>query len=136
MNHVKVIPLRERANTHAQGFRRQTIFNETQTQGQISLEYVILSTGAESSPHIHVGTHTVVYTLQGKVKVYYGEKLQHHVKVGPRDSVYIPPDVLHYVVNEDEQDMVAVVARTPGKHLVKEVEQAITFLPTHNLYIK
>jgi uncharacterized RmlC-like cupin family protein len=104
-----------------QGFRRVQIFGEDDIGGSnISLEYVILPKGRESTPHLHVDTYSVIFTLQGVAKIYFGESLENIVTAGVDDSVYIPPNVIHYVVNEFEEEMIAIVARTPSSHSVKE----------------
>jgi uncharacterized RmlC-like cupin family protein len=99
------------------------IDRESTGNEHISLEYVRLPKGAESYPHLHVNTHTAVYTLQGEVKLYYGDRLENVVVVGKHDCVYIPPNVIHYVVNERDEEMISIVARTPSHHEVKEFKE-------------
>lgn len=109
-----------------QGFRRTHIFSpDNLKQSPISLEYVVLPTGAESIPHAHLETHTVVFTIQGGVRIYFGEDLEHQLTVAPKESVYIPPGLIHHVVNENEEDMIAVVARTNSAKGVKEFPHLI-----------
>ena len=111
----------------SQGFSRTHIFNSNTTGCEaISLEYVALSKGAESSPHSHVASHTVIFTLTGRVTVYFGRQLENDVRVGPHDCVYIPPDVVHYVVNEGDEAMTAVVARTPDRNVVEEFAELLS----------
>jgi uncharacterized RmlC-like cupin family protein len=116
----------------AQGFSRFHIFNSTVTGcDAISLEYVRLAKGSESSPHAHVSSHTVVFTLTGRVSVYFGQQLEQGVTVGPFDCVYIPPGVIHYVVNEGDEVMTAVVARTPDRNVVEEFPDILTGTAFH-----
>jgi uncharacterized RmlC-like cupin family protein len=104
-----------------QGFKRELIFNEADLgSAPLCLERVTLQMGEECVPHLHLGTHTVVYTLTGRVRVHYGDELQHAIEVGPSDCVFIPPGVIHYVVNEWPEPMTAVVARTAARHEVLE----------------
>lgn len=118
----------------AQGFQRIHIFDpDTVKNGELALEYVILPTGAESRPHSHIDTHTVVFTIQGSVRIYFGEELENQLTVAPQESVYIPPGVIHHVVNEHEEDMIAVVARTPSVGKVKEFPHLINSLTVKNL---
>lgn len=123
---IHVVNLNECPSVEAQGFKRIPIFSTRNVGDQISLEYVVLPKGAEATPHSHIGVHTVVYTLQGGVRIYFGEDLDKQVIVRPQGCVYIPPDVIHYVVNEHEEDMVAIVARTPYDYKVKEYQNLLS----------
>ena len=126
---IRVKNLDECTAHQGQGFKRISIFNPANTLGNhISLEYVILPKGAESTPHAHLDTHTVVFTLQGSVRLFYGDRLEQQKIVGPEGCVYIPPNVIHYVVNEHDEDMIAVVARTPYKHQIREHQELLDLL--------
>ncbi len=128
---ITVINLQDCKPLEAQGFQRINIFNpQSVDNNEISLEYVTLPKGAESSPHAHIGTHTVVYTLKGGVRIYFGDNLENQVEVKPQGCVYIPPNVIHHVVNEHEEEMVAIVARTPASHQVKEYTHLLENIET------
>ncbi len=123
---VLVAALDRCTRAETQGFSRIQIFNSSVTGcDSISLEFVSLPKGAESSPHAHVSSHTVVFTLTGNVRVYFGRRLERDVRVGPLDCVYIPPGVIHHVVNEGDEVMTAVVARTPDRNIVEEFRDIV-----------
>jgi uncharacterized RmlC-like cupin family protein len=103
-----------------QGFKRIPIFNASDAEAPMSFEFVSLPQGAESVPHAHVGTHTMVYTLSGQVHIFFGEELENTLQVGPTESVYLPPNVIHYVINPSVEPMTALVARSPASHTVAE----------------
>jgi quercetin dioxygenase-like cupin family protein len=66
MMRVKVVNVTACEHVLGQGYRRISIFNGLNTgNDQITLEYVILPKGEESTPHAHVDSHTVVFTLNG-----------------------------------------------------------------------
>jgi len=126
---IKVVNLRDCPSSNEQGYKRVQVFGGHNIQsGKISLEYVVLPKGAESMPHAHLETDTVVFTLQGKVKIYYGEALSEQVVVMPLGCVHIPPGVIHHVVNEHDEDMIAVVARTPHLHQVQEYSHLLKII--------
>lgn len=112
-----------------QGFQRAHIFSPNLSNtSQLTLEYVVLPTGAESVPHAHIETHTVVYTIQGGVRIYFGDQLENQLVVEPQESVYIPPGVIHHVVNERVEDMIAIVSRTPSFNEVEEFPELLKFI--------
>jgi uncharacterized RmlC-like cupin family protein len=63
--------------------------------------------------------------------VLFGECLENEIVAGPGDCVYIPPDVIHYVVNEDLEPMEAAVSRTPATHTVVEYPELRQYLRTN-----
>ena len=123
---IKIMKLDLKKFQKSQGFKRIPIFNEENLGiSDICLEYVILPKGKESIPHLHVDTFSVIFTLKGVAKIFYGENLESFGEAHQGDSVYIPPNIIHYVINEYDQEMVAVVARTPSQHIVKEFPELL-----------
>lgn len=126
---IKLVELENCHPVSANGFQRISIFNFENTKcNELSLEMVILPKGEESTPHAHVGIHTMVFTLSGAVTLYFGDQLQHNLSVTKSACVYIPPGVIHYVVNQNDEPMVAIVARSPYCHKVIEYPQLQNFI--------
>lgn len=118
---IKLVEVENCHTVSSNGFQRISIFNFENTNcNELSMEMVILPKGEESTPHSHVETHTMVFTLSGEVTLYFGDQLQHNLSVTKSACVYIPPGTIHYVVNHNEEPMVAIVARSPYLHKVIE----------------
>ena len=126
---ITVVHLDQCPAVSQHGFERRSVFNPALTGcDRLSLEFVELQTGEESSPHAHLGTHTMVYTISGSVRIYFGKRLETVLDVCPGDCVHIPPDVIHYVVNAQAMPMRAVVARSPARHEVVEYPELRTLV--------
>ncbi|MFE2144281.1 cupin domain-containing protein [Streptomyces sp. NPDC059456] len=63
-------------------------------------------------PHLHAGHESAILVLSGQVEVWHGAGLADHLVLKAGDYLYIPPDVPHLPVNTQDEEMVAVVART------------------------
>lgn len=79
----------------------------------LCLQLASLPPGARSRAHQHDDHESAAYVIQGRMKLWFGERLEHHVVAGPGDFVYIPDGVPHLVLNpSDIEPAVAVLART------------------------
>ncbi len=101
-----------------QGLQREYLV-QSNASVPVSLERVTLSQGEECTPHAHIGTETVVFTVSGRVRVFSGPQLADVIDMGPEDCLYIPPDEPHYVVNLWSEPMVAIVARFMPRGVVE-----------------
>ena len=68
--------------------------------------------GGRAKAHKHATHETAVYVLEGRARMYWGERLQHVMETEAGDLVYIPADVPHLPFNPTEQTVRAVIART------------------------
>jgi uncharacterized RmlC-like cupin family protein len=77
--------------------------------------------GSQSMPHYHEDCESAVYVLSGRLKVRWGEDLEHTVSLEPGDMVYVPPRETHLLENPSEDDAAEyVVARdAPDEHSVE-----------------
>jgi uncharacterized RmlC-like cupin family protein len=68
--------------------------------------------GAQSLPHYHADCESAVYMLHGRLKVRWGEELEHVLSLDPGDLVYVPPRETHLLENPSETEAAEyVVAR-------------------------
>jgi uncharacterized RmlC-like cupin family protein len=114
--HIRVIPQAQCRLEYGEGLERLIAISPDQTQqSNIYMCSVRIPPGAETTEvHCHNNTHTAIYIERGEVVVYYGKKLEHKVVAKQGEFIHIPPGVIHYPVNETEEDMVAIVSRTPA----------------------
>jgi uncharacterized RmlC-like cupin family protein len=67
---------------------------------------------AQSRPHYHENCESAVYMLSGRLRVRWGDHLEHDVTLEPRDLVYVPPRETHVLENLSEREAAEyVVAR-------------------------
>jgi uncharacterized RmlC-like cupin family protein len=68
--------------------------------------------GAQSMPHYHADCESAVYMLSGRLKVRWGEGLEHALSLETGDMVYVPPRETHLLENPSEEEAAEyVVAR-------------------------
>jgi len=68
--------------------------------------------GARSRPHYHAACESAVYMLGGRLRVRWGERLEHDTILERGDLVYVPPRETHVLENlSDSEPAEYVVAR-------------------------
>jgi uncharacterized RmlC-like cupin family protein len=79
----------------------------------LAMQMVIIPPGGKCVPHLHIGSETALYVLQGKAETVYGPDLSERAITGPGDFLYIAPGVPHCARNlSDTEPVVAITART------------------------
>jgi uncharacterized RmlC-like cupin family protein len=78
----------------------------------ISMNLTVFQPGGSSKAHYHREFETAIYTVSGKVALFYGEKLEHHVIMEAGSFCFIPPELPHKAYNlSGSEQAVAVTAR-------------------------
>lgn len=78
----------------------------------ISLMICTVPPGGGCSPHLHLGSETALYLLQGEVTTSFGESLEQEVRMTAGQALYIPPGVPHCARNFGNVPAIAIAART------------------------
>jgi uncharacterized RmlC-like cupin family protein len=90
--------------------------------------------GARSRPHYHEACESAVYMLAGRLRVRWGDQLEHELTLDPRDLVYVPPRETHVLENlSDAEPAEYVVARdSPDEDavVVPWADQPVTTNPS------
>jgi uncharacterized RmlC-like cupin family protein len=71
---------------------------------------------ARSHPHYHEGCDSAVYMLSGKLRVKWGDHLEHELMLEPRDLVYVPPRETHILENLSETEPAEYVVARDSPH--------------------
>ena len=90
----------------------------------LSMTVVTLPDGARAKTHLHRGVETGAYVINGQVEMYYGPRLEHHLRARAGDYVYVPADMPHLVMNRSGASCLALVA-----HSAPDDQQGIELLP-------
>lgn len=97
-------------------FRHAVLTPENTGTDAIGAVFFVLPPGKKSNQHIHPPrTHTAIYVMSGVAVSHIGPNGEnvHHVRAG--SFIYVPPGVPHFVTNEGDETIVAIVVRTyPG----------------------
>ena len=76
----------------------------------LSLAEATVGPGSKTYPHLHTQSEEVYYLLQGKGRMYIGEKSK---EVKQHDAILIPPGTKHYIVNTGREDLVFLCLCSP-----------------------
>ncbi len=96
-------------------FRHPIITPETSGSDILASHLFVLPAGKRTLPHVHeYDTYAMVYVLSGSGTSYTGEHGENVHKVAAGDFIYIPPQVVHYTINDGNEAIVAILVRTPA----------------------
>ena len=89
------------------------VSKETAGAERLCLHLIQLPPGARAHPHLHRDHETALYSLTGRVGLWFGDELEHYVEANPGDFVYIPANVPHQPFNlSDTEPASAIAARS------------------------
>jgi uncharacterized RmlC-like cupin family protein len=91
----------------------------------IHLQTLSMPPGARAKAHKHEAHETAIYVLSGEAGMWFGERLEQHVSMGPGDYLYIAADVPHLPYNTSATEpCIAVIARTDPNE-----QESVVLLP-------
>lgn len=98
---------------------------ETTGASAIHMQLLTIPPGGRAKAHKHEGHETAIYALTGTSGMYYGERLEHHVVIGPGDFLYIPANMPHLPYNASQTETTtAIIARTDPNE-----QESVVLLP-------
>ena len=101
---------RDRTTTQTTGMIREAgVSEETVGATTIWSGYVWTPPGLASGVHHHGDCETAIYVLSGRVRFFYGDKLEHSVDVSPGDFLFVPPNEVHQEQNLSETEPVELI---------------------------
>ena len=108
-----------------QGFRYlEGISAESVGTTGICLHLLTIPAGGRAKAHLHSAHETAIYVLSGAAEMWHGDRLQHCMRVGAGDMLYIPAGEPHLPFNSGPESVVAVIARTDPNE-----QESVTLLP-------
>jgi len=98
---------------------------ETVAARGLHMQLLTIPPGGRAKAHKHEAHETAIYVLKGEGRMWWGERLEHHL-VSPAGSfVYIPANVPHLPYNPSATETcVAVIARTDPNE-----QESVVLLP-------
>ncbi|CAG0971177.1 MAG: cupin domain-containing protein [Anaerolinea sp.] len=109
---VVVVRSSEHTQEYTHGFTRTWGITGTTTGSTaISMAYGRLPSGSKAQPHYHP-FDTAIYTIAGRARLFYGEKLEFMIDTKAGDFVYLPAGIIHAPEAYGDEDLQFVVART------------------------
>ena len=101
---------------------------------------VVIEPNAKTGAHHHGHLESVIYVLEGRARMRWGEALEYTAEAGPGDFIYVPPFVPHQEINAlDDQTLRCVLMRSDQEAVVvnlditpaEEVEEVLWIDPHH-----
>jgi uncharacterized RmlC-like cupin family protein len=98
---------------------------ETVRSSAIHMQLLTIPPGGRAKAHKHEAHETAIYVLSGEGRMYYGDRLEHHLVSRAGEFVYIPANVPHLPYNPSATEpCVAVIARTDPNE-----QESVVLLP-------
>jgi uncharacterized RmlC-like cupin family protein len=115
-NGVRVIPSDslDQNTPQSPGMTRAAAINFARVGAQkIWAGTVKIEPNARTGPHHHGSLESVIYVVEGRARMRWGEHLEYTAEAGPGDFIYIPPYVPHQEINALAQEpLKCVVVRS------------------------
>jgi uncharacterized RmlC-like cupin family protein len=70
---------------------------------------------AKTGAHHHGPVESVIYVVQGRARMKWGDRLEFTAEAGPGDFIYVPPYVPHQEINASESDALSCVLVRSGQ---------------------
>jgi uncharacterized RmlC-like cupin family protein len=78
---------------------------------------------AKTGPHHHGKLESVIYVINGRARMRWGERLEFVAEAGPGDFIYVPPFVPHQEINASQDEPLAcVVVRSDQESIVVNLD--------------
>ena len=108
-----------------QGFSYfEGVARETTGSQAICMHLLTIPAGGRAKAHKHDSHETAIYVLTGRAIMYWGEQLEHCMETAAGDMIYIPANVPHLPINNSDDVVTAVIARTDPRE-----QESVTLLP-------
>lgn len=125
MNEVRLVRPDQRSENTAQTpgmIRQAAIAPEVCGSRSLWLGFVSTPPSRASGAHHHGPAESGIYMLRGRIRFYYGDKLEQSLIAEAGDFIYVPPDAVHIEENlSDTEPVEFIVARNSGDILVVNV---------------
>jgi uncharacterized RmlC-like cupin family protein len=125
-NGVRVIPSDslDQNTPQSPGMTRAAAINFARVGAQkIWAGTVKIEPNARTGPHHHGSLESVIYVVEGRARMRWGEHLEYTAEAGPGDFIYIPPYVPHQEINALAQEpLKCVVVRSDQETVVVNLD--------------
>jgi uncharacterized RmlC-like cupin family protein len=84
---------------------------------------VTIHPNAKTGPHHHGKLESVIYVINGRARMRWGEHLEFVAEAGPGDFIYVPPFVPHQEINAShDEPLGCVVVRNDQEPIVVNLD--------------
>jgi uncharacterized RmlC-like cupin family protein len=105
------------------GMHRQAAISGAAGAKSIWAGTVTVEPGALTGPHHHGELESVIYVLEGRARMRWGDRLEFVADAGPGDFIFVPPYVPHQEINADPgAPLRCVLARSGQEPIVVNLD--------------
>jgi uncharacterized RmlC-like cupin family protein len=79
---------------------------------------VLIHPDARTGAHHHGPVESVIYVVEGRARMRWGERLEFLAEAGPGDFIYVPPFVPHQEINASPDERLSCVVVRSGQDAV------------------
>ncbi len=84
---------------------------------------VLIQANARTGPHHHGELESIIYVVQGRARMRWGERLEYFAEAGPGDFIFVPPHVPHQEINaSSDGPLTCVVIRSDQTPVVVNLD--------------
>ena len=83
---------------------------------------VAIHPNAKTGPHHHGELESIIYIVNGRARMRWGERLEFVAEAGPGDFIFVPPYVPHQEINAADQPLTCVVVRSGQEPVVVNLD--------------
>jgi uncharacterized RmlC-like cupin family protein len=84
---------------------------------------VTIHPDAKTGAHHHGALESVIYIVQGRARMRWGEKLEYVAEAGPGDFIFVPPYVPHQEINASaDEPLECVLVRSDSEAVVVNLD--------------
>jgi uncharacterized RmlC-like cupin family protein len=84
---------------------------------------VTIHPDAKTGAHHHGELESIIYVLQGRARMRWGERLEYVAEAGPGDFIFVPPYVPHQEINASAgEPLVCVLVRSDQEPVVVNLD--------------
>jgi uncharacterized RmlC-like cupin family protein len=76
---------------------------------------VTIHPNAKTGAHHHGEVESVIFVVQGRARMRWGERLEYVAEAGPGDFIYVPPYVPHQEINASREEPLQCVLVRSGQ---------------------
>jgi uncharacterized RmlC-like cupin family protein len=81
--------------------------------------------GFRSGAHHHGDVESAIYVLSGRLRMRWGDRLEHEAEAAAGDFIFVPARLVHQEINASKSEgVVAILARGGQENVVVNVEVA------------
>lgn len=125
MNDVRVVHPHERdaatAQTHGMA-RVAGVSPKTCGAASVWMGEVTTEPRYRSGAHHHGDVESAIYVMRGRMRMRWGERLEHSLDAAPGDFVFVPAQTVHQEISISDEQLVIILARGSEENVVVNVD--------------